>query len=118
MMVRCLTVVTVTLFAFNAVAADGPQVAPAEPEGMRSIFTGEDLTGWGGDPRLWSVKDGAIRGETTAENRANGNTFIMDCSHTAVAFPFGSTATWGLSAFPALSVSIRTAVPHVADAGS
>jgi hypothetical protein len=50
--------------------------AEAEP-GFESIFTGKDLTGWDGDPRLWSVKDGAIRGETTQENKANGNTFLI-----------------------------------------
>jgi len=44
---------------------------------MRSIFNGKDLTGWDGDPKLWSVKDGAIRGETTKEVRANGNTFLI-----------------------------------------
>ena len=41
------------------------------------IFNGEDLSGWDGDPRLWSVKDGVIRGETTAENPARGNTFLV-----------------------------------------
>jgi hypothetical protein len=44
---------------------------------MKSLFNGKDLAGWDGDPRLWSVKDGAIRGETTEENPANGNTFII-----------------------------------------
>ena len=41
------------------------------------IFNGEDLSGWDGDPRLWSVKDGMIHGETTKENPARGNTFIV-----------------------------------------
>ncbi|MBN2506585.1 MAG: DUF1080 domain-containing protein [Verrucomicrobia bacterium] len=55
-----------------------PRVAaPPEPSGMVSLFTGKDLTGWDGDPRLWSVKGGAIRGETTAENPAKGNTFLI-----------------------------------------
>ena len=76
-MIRCLTLLALTSLASGASAADGPQVAPAEPADMRSIFNGKDLTGWDGDPRLWSVKDGAIRGETTAENRATGNTFII-----------------------------------------
>lgn len=44
---------------------------------LESLFNGKDLTGWSGDPRLWSVKDGVIRGETTAENKANGNTFLI-----------------------------------------
>lgn len=42
-----------------------------------SLFNGNDLTGWDGDPRLWSVRDGVIRGETTPENAAKGNTFLI-----------------------------------------
>jgi len=51
--------------------------APPEPEGMVKIFNGKDLTDWDGDPRLWSVKDGCIRGETTKENPTKGNTFCI-----------------------------------------
>ncbi len=50
---------------------------PPEPDGMVKLFNGKDLTGWDGDPRLWSVKDGALRGETTEQIKANGNTFII-----------------------------------------
>ena len=46
-------------------------------KGFKDIFNGKDLTGWDGDPRLWSVKEGAIAGETTAENPAKGNTFLI-----------------------------------------
>ncbi len=53
-------------------------VQAAETEvGFESIFNGKDLTGWDGDPRLWSVVDGAIRGQTTPENKAKGNTFCI-----------------------------------------
>ncbi len=51
--------------------------APKEPAEMTSLFNGQDLIGWDGDPRLWSVKDGVIRGETTKENPAQGNTFLI-----------------------------------------
>jgi len=44
---------------------------------MQSLFNGKDLSGWDGDPRLWGVKDGVLHGETTAENPATGNTFII-----------------------------------------
>src|SRR5882724_9528798 len=43
----------------------------------KSIFNGKDLAGWDGHPKLWSVKDGAIVGQTTAENPAKGNTFLI-----------------------------------------
>ncbi len=59
------------------VAGDEPVPAPAEPAGMRQLFNGKDLSGWDGDPRLWSVKEGALRGETTEANPAKGNTFII-----------------------------------------
>ena len=46
-------------------------------KGFLSLFNGKDLAGWDGNPRLWSVKDGAITGQTTAENPAKGNTFLI-----------------------------------------
>ncbi len=61
----------------SARAADPPQEAPPEPADMTLIFNGTDLTGWDGDPRLWSVRDGALRGETTDAAQARGNTFLI-----------------------------------------
>ena len=46
-------------------------------QGFQNLFNGKDLTGWDGNPKLWSVKDGAITGQTTAENPAKGNTFLI-----------------------------------------
>lgn len=46
-------------------------------EGFVSIFDGKTLDGWEGDPKFWSVKDGAITGETTKENQPAHNTFIF-----------------------------------------
>jgi hypothetical protein len=65
------------LFVVPAFAADSPKEAPAESPDMKVLFNGKDLTGWDGDPRLWSVKDGVLRGETTPEKVAKGNTFII-----------------------------------------
>ena len=42
-----------------------------------ALFDGKTLDGWDGDARLWSVKDGVIHGETTAEKKANRNTFLI-----------------------------------------
>ncbi len=41
------------------------------------MFNGTDLTGWEGSPELWSVRDGAITGQTTKENPAKENTFLI-----------------------------------------
>lgn len=75
-----LTLFAIAVFvALSARAADTlPSVAaPPETAGMKSLFNGEALTGWDGDPRLWSVKQGAIHGQTTQEIAAKGNTFLI-----------------------------------------
>jgi Domain of Unknown Function (DUF1080) len=69
----CLLLSAVSVFAQEK---ESQTSAPSETE-MTSIFNGKDLTGWNGDPRLWSVKDGVIHGETTTENAAAGNTFLI-----------------------------------------
>ena len=42
----------------------------------KSLFNGKDLTGWKGLD-FWSVKDGAITGQTTKEHPTKGNTFLI-----------------------------------------
>jgi len=46
-------------------------------EGFASMFNGKDLTGWDGATDLWSVRDGAIVGQTTLQNPAKENTFLI-----------------------------------------
>ena len=55
-------------------------------DGFLRIFNGRDLAGWEGNPKLWSVKDGAITGQTTAENPASGNTFLIWTNGTVADF--------------------------------
>ena len=70
--------ITLSLFAMQALAADVPSpAAPAEPSDMKQLFNGKDLTDWEGDTRLWSIKDGVVRGETTKEKPTKGNTFLV-----------------------------------------
>ncbi len=74
---RYLFAMLTMLAAPGFLGAVEPPKAPAESPDLKPIFNGKDLSGWDGDPRLWSVKDGVIRGETTKENVAKGNTFII-----------------------------------------
>jgi hypothetical protein len=60
-----------------ALFAEDANTAPQESAAMKSIFNGKDLSGWDGDPSVWSVKDGVIRGETTAEKPVKSNTFLI-----------------------------------------
>ena len=63
--------------ALRADEKDLPKpTAPEEPRGMKPLFT-DGLTGWDGDPRLWSFKDGIVRGQTTEKDPAFGNTFLI-----------------------------------------
>src|SRR5687767_6837994 len=52
-------------------------VRAAENQDFKPLFNGKDLSGWDGDPKFWSVKDGAITGQTTKENPTQGNTFLV-----------------------------------------
>ena len=45
--------------------------------GTASLFDGKTLKGWDGNPKFWSVKDGAITGQTTKGTPTQGNTFII-----------------------------------------
>ncbi|MDB6036633.1 MAG: hypothetical protein JWM99_474 [Verrucomicrobiales bacterium] len=51
--------------------------AVEDESGFKPLFNGHDLSGWDGDPQHWSVRDGTIMGQTTAENPAKGNTFLI-----------------------------------------
>jgi hypothetical protein len=46
-------------------------------EGFVCLFDGKTLDGWEGKSPFWSVRDGAITGQTTAENPTKGNTFLI-----------------------------------------
>jgi hypothetical protein len=49
-----------------------PEAAEWQP-----LFNGKDLTGWTGNPALWSVRDGAITGVTVADPKLTHNTFLV-----------------------------------------
>src|SRR3954449_8850551 len=52
-------------------------VPPLEETGFQSIFDGKTLTGWDCDPDFWSVKDGAILGQSTMDHQPKQNTFCI-----------------------------------------
>lgn len=63
-----------------SLAVTAPYVIPARArgaKGAKAIFNGKDLTNWDGDPRFWSVQDGAMTGITTKATPTRGNTFII-----------------------------------------
>ena len=64
---------TLALAALLALSSSAFAAAPA---GFKEIFNGKDLTGWQG-LEFWSVKNGVIVGQTTAEKPTKGNTFLV-----------------------------------------
>ena len=57
------------------VAADEP-APPAAGEGV-SLFNGKDLTGWDGAPGWWSVVDGALTAESTAQKPCTACNYLI-----------------------------------------
>jgi len=68
----CVAILSFTL-AFATVGA----MQAEDEEGFTSIFNGENLDGWKGNSNLWSVKEGAITGQTTTEKPIDTNTFLI-----------------------------------------
>ena len=49
----------------------------AVDDGFKPLFNGKDLTGWDGNPELWSVEDGVITGKTTGPEQLKYNQFLI-----------------------------------------
>jgi hypothetical protein len=68
------------LFCLTLVFGCGIFVLPPAgraQSGELQIFNGRNLEHWDGDPRFWSVSDGAIRGETSLARMPATNTFLI-----------------------------------------
>lgn len=70
-MACCAVAVLSLSFGVGAVAQEDVD------EAFQRLFDGETLRGWDGDQRFWRVEDGAIVGQTTADNAAEHNTFLI-----------------------------------------
>ncbi len=55
----------------------GTGPAPGQEPGFVSLFNGQTLDGWQGDRAIWSVRDGAITGQTTADTNLSENNFLV-----------------------------------------
>lgn len=52
-------------------------IAHAAPAGFKTIFNGRDLSDWEGNMSFWSVRDGAITGQTRDASDLPANTFLV-----------------------------------------
>ena len=68
---------SVLVAALAAIGVWSMSARAADDDGWQTIFDGKTLDGWDGNPDFWSVQDGCITGQTTAEKPTKGNTFII-----------------------------------------
>jgi hypothetical protein len=61
------------VFAIAILGALTQPRSPLHADEFQSLFNGKDLTGWEGDQELWSVKNGAIVGQTDGKK----HTFLI-----------------------------------------
>jgi hypothetical protein len=52
-------------------------LAMADHAGFESIFDGESMKGWDGDPAFWRAANGALIGQSSTENPVKQNTFLI-----------------------------------------
>lgn len=60
----------------TAIAWTAPLMSAPEP-GFESLFNGKDLSGWEGNPSIWSARDGLMTGETKSDPKLTHNTFLV-----------------------------------------
>ena len=65
------------VFVTSLAAQEAAQETTNKSGAAKEIFNGKDLTGWKGNPELWSVEDGCITGTTTADKKLKFNTFLI-----------------------------------------
>lgn len=72
---KTFSILAISLVAYfnNAISAQENSAG----DGFASIFDGETLSGWEGDPVYWRVENGSIVGEVTPETILDRNTFII-----------------------------------------
>ena len=59
------------------VAIASSSTARSNPSDFRALFDGRSLAGWTGDERFWRVEDGALVGESSAENPCERTTWLI-----------------------------------------
>ncbi len=78
MIMKTTTRFFVGAFLAGVLLAPSASLLAQDPApGFTSLFNGKDLTGWTGNPELWSVKDGTITGITKADPKLTHNTFLV-----------------------------------------
>jgi hypothetical protein len=81
-MKRTLNAIGTLAIVLGCLVALGAQLNPLVAgekckDGYVSLFDGQTLKNWDGNPAFWRVEDGTITGQTTIDNPTKGNTFVI-----------------------------------------
>lgn len=71
------SICTLLLFALVFVGQSLNAAHHKSSDGFKSLFDGKTLKNWDGIDKFWRVENGAIVGETSADNPSKGNTFLI-----------------------------------------
>jgi hypothetical protein len=80
------------LVVFSLAACGHPS---SIPQSSRALFDGSSLRGWSGDPRVWSVRDGAIVGSSHPAGRKENTFLIADGCYSDFVLTFEFQPTTG-----------------------
>jgi type 1 glutamine amidotransferase len=102
---------------FTAISVARAADAASPEPGFKPIFNGRDLKGWEGDPAHWSVKDGAIVGETSTDNPLKLNSFLIwrqgEVDDFELRCSYRLTSDWGNSGIQYRSKELKEVGPWV-----
>jgi len=76
-MKKCFAVTLIAFLGLAALFGGARHAVGQQEEGFQCLFDGKTLNGWEGKSQFWSVRDGAITGQTTKDNPTKGNTFLI-----------------------------------------
>ena len=76
-MIRTLNCFLLACSALTIICFTFTNAALGQDDGFKPIFDGKTLEGWKGLDGFWSVQDGAIVGQTTADKPLKTNTFLV-----------------------------------------
>src|SRR5438105_2070274 len=78
--------ISIILCAWMALGASCFDVAAATDAGFKPLCNGHDLTGWDGNPKLWTATGTIITGKTSENDPIKGNTFLIWTNGTTADF--------------------------------
>lgn len=76
-MTKIASLAVLLICTTDVVLSQDQKTATQDVVEFTPLFDGQSLEGWDGDERFWSVKNGVLTGQTTADVKTKKNTFLI-----------------------------------------